>query len=103
MGKVKEQLLKFEEQDWIKEEQEKILNDTHRWSNITYADILNIDDIEQCQQVKLYTISRKVFLMNKNDIVEINGLSIKYRHEDDYVKILRVIPLDKIVCVEYVL
>lgn len=103
MGKVKEQLLEFEENDWIKEEQEKILNDTHRWSSITYADILNIDDVEQCRQVKLHTIDGKVHLMNKDDIVEIHGLSIKYRYGDDYAKILRVIPLDKVVCVEYVL
>lgn len=99
MGRMKELLLEKEVQDWVQEEQEKILNDKHREIDIVYADLLDIDSINKSEQIHIEMINGKIYDFCAKDVTELNALCIKI----DYgMRQHIVLPLDKVVSVKYI-
>lgn len=99
MGRVKELLLEKEEQDWLQEEQEKILNDKHREISIMYADLLDFKSIKKSERVYIDMINGKTYDFCEKDVIELNALCIKI----DYgMQQHIVLPLDKVVSVKYI-
>ena len=106
MGKVKNQKMQQEEEQWLAEEQEKWLNDTFRWKGIVYNDLMDIEVLrdEKLQQVHIRTVDGNTYEYDKEDIKEINGLCIKFQKDYTYTgqKIASVIPFDKIIKITYI-
>lgn len=94
MGRVKEQLL---EENWIEDEQQKIIKKRHTIISIKYADLFNDEDINNSKGMYITTIDGTVHICRPDDIVELHGLHIKYQDDD----IVVVIPLDKVAFVKY--
>ena len=105
MGRMKEELMKREEADWIAEEQEKWLNDTFRWKGVVYGDIIDVELIrdEKFARMHIEIKNGESYTYNKEDIQEFNGLCIKFRKNISHLNIRRttVIPLDKITKITY--
>lgn len=96
MGRVKEQLL---EEDWVEDEQQRIIAKRHTVISITYADLFNYDDINNCKGVSFMTTDGTMHICTSDDILELHGLHIKYQRDENVVV---VVPLDKVVYVNYV-
>lgn len=94
MGRVKEQLL---EENWIEDEQQKIIDKRHTVISMKYADLFNDEDINNSKGMYITTIDGTVHICRPDDIVELHGLHIKYQDDD----VIVVIPLDKIAFVKY--
>lgn len=94
MGRVKEQLL---EENWIEDEQQKIIAKRHTIISIKYADLFNDEDINNSKGMYITTIDGTVHICRPDDIVELHGLHIKYQDDD----VMVVIPLDKVAFVKY--
>lgn len=105
MGRMKEELMKREEADWVAEEQAKWLNDVFRWKGVVYGDIIDVELIsdEKFARMHIELIDGESCTYNKEDIEEFNGLCIKFRKDIPYLNMKRVIviPLDKIVKITY--
>lgn len=97
--KMKNHIINYQEKDWLADEQEKILNDKHREISITYADLLNTDEILNSTLTYITTINDEIHIIEPNDLIELNALSIKYKRKKSTV----VIALDKVISVEYCL
>lgn len=97
--KMKNHIINYQEKDWLADEQEKILNDKHREISITYADLLNINEILNNSLTYITTVNDEVHIIEPKDFIELNALSIRYKKEKSTV----VIALDKIISVEYCL
>lgn len=94
MGRVKEQLL---EENWIEDEQQKIIDKRHTVISMKYADLFNDEDINNSKGMYITTIDGTVHICRPDDIVELHGLHIKYQDDD----VMVVIPLDKVAFVKY--
>ena len=94
MGRVKEQLL---EENWIEDEQQKIIDKRHTVISMKYADLFNDEDINNSKGMYITTIDGTVHICRPDDIVELHGLHIKYQDDD----VVIVIPLDKVAFVKY--
>ena len=99
MGRMKDLLLEIEEQDWLQEEQEKILNDKHREISIMYADLLDSENINKSERIYIDMINGKTYDFCKTDIIEFNALCIKINYG---MRQHIVLPLDKMVSVKYI-
>ena len=110
MGRVKEQILKKEEQDWVQEQQNEIVQNMNESSTYIYSDLIDLDALEDKKlkyleyKLKSEDIERKIYPEN---IEEINGLVIRYKvrqygyARDEVVKI-RTVPLLNILYIDYV-
>lgn len=94
MGRVKEQLL---EENWIEDEQQKIIDKRHTVISMKYADLFNDEDISNSKGMYITTIDGTVHICRPDDIIELHELHIKYQDDD----VMVVIPLDKIAFVKY--
>lgn len=94
MGRVKEQLL---EENWVEDEQQKIIDKRHTIISMKYADLFNDEDINNSKGMYITTIDGTVHICRPDDIVELHGLHIKYQDDD----VMVVIPLDKVAFVKY--
>ena len=94
MGRVKEQLL---EENWVEDEQQKIIDKRHTIIRMRYADLFNDEDINNSKGMYITTIDGTVHICRPDDIVELHGLHIKYQDDD----VMVVIPLDKVAFVKY--
>ena len=92
MGRVKELLLKDEEQELIAKASKQL--------SMAYADLLNPDDIfeNNCSIIQIVTADGEVHTFAPDDIIELHGLSVKIQSSEH---IVLVIPLDKIVTCKY--
>lgn len=99
MGKMKDKIIDYEEKDWLKEEQEKILNDIHRDISITYADLLTLDDIKKSNKTYITMMNSTIYDFQFDEVIELNALSIKIDYGLGQTVVL---PLDKIIAVKYV-
>ena len=99
MGKMKNELLKQEEENWITEAQEKILNDKKNTIKIMYGDLLTLTDIGNANRVYVTMINGTIYDFQADDVIRLNAVSIKINYGfNQYI----VLPLDKIVAVKYV-
>lgn len=94
MGRVKEQLL---EENWVEDEQQKIIAKRHTVISMKYADLFDDEDINNSKGMYITTIDGTIHICRPDDIIELHGLHIKYRDGD----IIIVIPLDKVAFVKY--
>ena len=94
MGRVKEQLL---EENWVEDEQQKIIAKRHTIISMRYADLFNDEDINNSKGMYITTIDGTVHICRPYDIVELHELHIKYQDDD----VIVVIPLDKVAFVKY--
>lgn len=94
MGRVKEQLL---EENWVEDEQQKIIDKRHTVISMKYADLFNDEDINNSKGMYITTIDGTVHICSPDDIVELHELHIKYQDDD----VIVVIPLDKVAFVKY--
>lgn len=105
MGRMKELLLKQEEDEWLTEEQEKWLNDIFRTQGIVYGDLIDIDMItgSNFKRIHIDLVDGNQYTFEKEDIIEINALCIKFHKELKYLNTIRitVIPFDKVSKVTY--
>lgn len=95
MGRVKEQLL---EENWVEDEQQRIIAKRHTVISIKYADLFDDEDINNSKGMYITTIDGTVHICRPDDIIELHGLHIKYKEDDNTVV---VVPLDKVAFVKY--
>lgn len=95
MGRVKEQLL---EENWVEDEQQRIIAKRHTVISMKYADLFDDEDINNSKGMYITTTDGTVHICRPNDIIELHGLHIKYQEDDN---IVTVIPLDKVTSVKY--
>lgn len=77
MGRVKEELLKREEEDWVDE----IINDAVRKKTIhnrIYNDLFNMDDLTDFHMMELHLVNGEKHYIYPDEIEEISGINIKW-------------------------
>lgn len=105
MGRVKEQLLN---ENWINEKQNNIIEEKVAIDTILYADLFDFDEVNKAKEIEFKLkgedFSRTIAV---KDIVEINGVCIKYKVKinsllDDKPQKLRVVPFSNILYIDYI-
>lgn len=105
MGRVKEQLL---DKDWVNEKQNNIIKEKVAVDTFLYADLFDLDEVSKAKSIeyklKSEDFCRAIYI---EDIVEINGVCIKYKvrqHSllEDKSPKLRVIPFSSILYIDYI-
>lgn len=100
MGKMKNELLKQEEENWITEAQEKILNDKKNTIKIMYGDLLTLKDISRANRVYVTMMNSAIYDFQADDVIKLSSVSIKINYGLGQTIVL---PLDKIIAVKYVM
>ena len=98
MGRVKETI--FDNDDWVEEEQEKVVNDINRWDSITYADLLDNNHREFGDVMEITTIDGNVHRCENKHLMEVKGLQVSYYTDTNFDTIVQI-PLNKIVLIKY--
>lgn len=105
MGRVKEELLKKEEKDWV----DTVINNTVEKATankIIYNDLFNMDDLTDFYMMELHLINGEKYYIYPEEIEEITSINIKWieptqLHKDDHitqVKALMSVPIAHIAC-----
>lgn len=105
MGRVKEQLLN---RDWINEEQKDIMSEKAVKDTFLYTDLFDFDEVKKAKKIE-FKLKGEDFnrTISVKDIVEINGVCIKYEIEmpsllENKPKRLRVVPFSNILYIDYI-
>lgn len=105
MGRVKEQLL---DEDWVEKRQKHIMRRNMAEDTFLYADLFDFDEVDKAKSIEFKLkgedFCRAIYI---EDIVEINGVCIKYKVRkqsllENKPPKLRVVPFMNILYIDYI-
>lgn len=109
MGRVKEQIIREQEEDWVEENQKKWLNNKRRWSGFVYGDLINFDYLEdkKFKKLDIITHSGKLYTIRAEQITEANALFIQFTESirlngEPIGSQVKMIPLTSIESIAYI-
>lgn len=103
MGRIKDEIIKKEEKDWVEENQEILAKEESQYDGFIYADLIDEDLINDPQliEISIGLVDGTNYIFNKDDIIEWNGVSIKFiKTSYDNYRVF-IIPFNKIVKIYY--
>lgn len=103
MGKIKDEILKMEAEDYIQDEQKRWISKKTHWKGMVYNDLIDFDEIEKESfiEMEVHTIDGHSWIIDKWNILEINGVCIKFTGKSFEYSFVSIIPLDKVTKIRY--